>query len=1307
MPALLLHAREDAAIPFTAGRELAALMPDARFVPLLSKNHILLESDPAWPRFLHEVRQFLGVEPETAPRLPAPTLDPAAWDQLSAFFREALDLPPEGQADVLDRAARAHPPLRSELESLLAAHARTGLTDLSSAFGKVVGASLASFSAAPLQPGQLVSHYEILEKLGSGGMGVVYKARDTRLGRLVALKFLPLHLSLHEEIKQRFVHEARAASTLDHTNICTIFDIGESAGGQLFIAMACYEGQTLREKVAGGPLPLDEALGYALQMADGLERAHEAGIVHRDVKPANVMVTGRGRVKLLDFGIAKMAAVSLTKTGSTLGTAAYMSPEQARGGPVDHRTDVWSLGVVLYEMLTGTRPFRGEYEQAILYSVVHEEPEPVRAVRPEVPEALARVIERMLRKDPGARYQTMPQLRHALAPLRPAAGAPAPGRAQRGAAPAEGEGPAEEDSDTWLHDGEAPVHMVARAEELAFLHDRLAEARRGIRQIVFVTAEAGVGKTTLVDAFIRKTRRRAALRVGHGQCLEHRGVREAYMPVLEALGRLCRKADGPALVELLARQAPTWLVQMPGLVGPEELAALQQRVLGSTKERMLREMVEAVEALTARRPLILILEDLHWSDYSTVDLLSALARRQEPARLLVVGTYRPGDVRRSNHPLHAVAAELTGRGYAHTLALPYLSEAAVGDYLGARFPGTDLPARLAPLVHQRTDGNALFMGNVVEAWIAQGKLVLDGNAWSLHAALDELAVGVPENLRQLIEQKIQYLGEADQAILEAASVVGVEFDAASVSATVEASEDDVEARCDALVRQGQFLHGRGLAEWADGTVTTRYEFVHSLYQEVFYDRVPPGRRVRLHRQIGVRREIGFGADAPAHAAELALHFARGRDAERAVRYLQQAAEQAIRRSAHQEATELIQQALRVLEERPDFPGSARQELTLLLMLAPTLILCDGWASQEAENAFARARDLCHDLGDAARLVQVIQGLATLYEVRGDYQDAEALMVRHLHPEHHHAVHVESHELLACSTFHQGAFERSLAYAEGGMMLFDPKRHNAFSATFGDNPGISCSSWAAMDLWFLGYPDRAHEELQRSLRLARQPDHHYSLAHAQEQAAIFYQCRQEVEAAREWAEATVEVATRQGVAFRRAAGMIVRGWAIALREQAAHGVEQILEGLRLCDAIGARMDRPYHLGLLAEAYGALGCADDGLAALAEALAMVRRSRTFFYEAELHRLHGSLHLRAGAGPAEAAPHFWEALEVARRQTARVLELRAAAYLHRLGDGAGRDARPVLAAAFDWFTEGFETPDLVEARRLLEASGARNMA
>jgi len=263
--------------------------------------------------------------------------------------------------------------------------------------------------------GRTISHYRILEEVGRGGMGVVYKAEDTKLKRTVALKFLPQGSLRDSRAKERFILEAQAASALEHTNICTIHEIDETEDGRLFIVMAFYEGQTLKEKIEKGPLPIDEAVEIAVQIARGLARAHEQKIVHRDIKPANIFLTKEGVVKILDFGLAKLSNRSLLTTeGTTLGTAAYMSPEQATGKEADHRSDIWALGVVLYEMMTGRLPFRGEYEQAVVYAILNEDPPPPTALRTDVPLDLERIILKALAKNPDKRYQYVDEMANDL-----------------------------------------------------------------------------------------------------------------------------------------------------------------------------------------------------------------------------------------------------------------------------------------------------------------------------------------------------------------------------------------------------------------------------------------------------------------------------------------------------------------------------------------------------------------------------------------------------------------------------------------------------------------------------------------------------------------------------------------------------------------------------------------------------------------------------------------------------------------------------------------------------------------------------
>jgi serine/threonine-protein kinase len=259
--------------------------------------------------------------------------------------------------------------------------------------------------------GRTISHYKIIEKLGQGGMGVVYKAVDIHLERPVALKFLPSYFHSDTEEKQRFIAEAKAASKIDHLNICTIHEINETDDGQMYIAMAFYEGETLRDKIRQGALPQEEAMNIASQIARGLGMAHKAGIIHRDIKPANIIITSRGEVKIIDFGLAKFTGgMRLTKSGSTMGTAAYMSPEQVESEAIDERTDIWSLGVILYEMLSGQLPFKGDVEQAVIYAILTKEPLPLTEFQNSLSEQIQFIIDKTLAKSPSERYQSMDEL---------------------------------------------------------------------------------------------------------------------------------------------------------------------------------------------------------------------------------------------------------------------------------------------------------------------------------------------------------------------------------------------------------------------------------------------------------------------------------------------------------------------------------------------------------------------------------------------------------------------------------------------------------------------------------------------------------------------------------------------------------------------------------------------------------------------------------------------------------------------------------------------------------------------------------
>ena len=385
--------------------------------------------------------------------------------------------------------------------------------------------------------------------------------------------------------------------------------------------------------------------------------------------------------------------------------------------------------------------------------------------------------------------------------------------------------------------------------------------------------------------------------------------------MLDALGRLCREPRGERLIELLDQYAPTWLVQMPAFLSAAELETLHRKVSGATRERMLRELAEAVEVITRDSPLVLQLEDLHWSDYSTLEWLAFLGRRQEPARLLVLGTYRPVEVIVREHPLKTVKQELQIHGQCKELPLELLGETAVVEYLAMRFASPSPSQRegwaegfsheslrkLGRTIHQRTDGNPLFMVNIVDYLITQGVIVEVNGQWKLQRDLADMESGMPAGLQEMIVRQMERLSPLDQQVLEVASVAGAEFSVAAIVEGLETAVGEVEERCEALARREQFLRASGVSEWPDGTVAARYGFIHALYREVVYERVPAGRRIDLHREIGEREERAYGDRARDIAAELAVHFERGRDLRQAVGTWAHAGQQAVRRSAHEDA----------------------------------------------------------------------------------------------------------------------------------------------------------------------------------------------------------------------------------------------------------------------------------------------------------------------------------------------------------------------------------------------------------------------
>jgi predicted ATPase/DNA-binding winged helix-turn-helix (wHTH) protein len=847
---------------------------------------------------------------------------------------------------------------------------------------------------------------------------------------------------------------------------------------------------------------------------------------------------------------------------------------------------------------------------------------------------------------------------------------------------------------------------VGREAALTRLYAWLARARSGVRQVVFVTGEAGLGKTTLVEAFVAQLGSDSPLWIGRGQCVEHYGAGEPYLPVLEALGRLCRGSDGPEIVALLEQQAPTWLVQMPGLVHAADLEALQRRIAGATRDRMLRELAEALELLTARQPLLLVLEDLHWSDYSTLDLLAVLARRREPARLLLLGTYRLPDALQRGHPLHTVHHELQRHGQCMELPLPLLPEAAVAAYLATRFPDAHLPAGLAHLVHQRTEGNPLFMVTVVEDWVRRGWLVPADGGWTLRVALAALAGTVPESLRQMLEQQLERLSPIEQRVLEVGSVAGATFSAAAVAAGLGHEVVEVEEWCVGLARRQQWLEACGEQVWPDGTVAGNYRFTHALYQEVAYHRLTAARRVPLHCRIGEREEAGYGPQVRERAAALAMHFARGRDFPRAVRYLQYAGEHALQRSAHREALQHLTQGLALLATLPETPARAQQELDLQIALGQAWSATKSHGAPEVEQTYARARALCAQVGETPQIFPALWGLWRFYNAR-----LALLTVREIGEQLVQLAECQAdptHRMAAYAALGQtllgfGDYAAAWKYFEQGIALIDQTAQWTLVLRHGEAPGVRCLGVAANTLWCLGYPAQALQRSQEALALAQTLAHPYSQATAEFYAISLHYCCRETSAIQVHTDALLTLSTTQQFAQWAAHGTFWQGWILAVQGQGLVGMAQMHQGLAAIMATGQRVTRLRYLVLLAETAMHAGQGAEGLRLLAELRATLEESKEDTWLVEAHRIQGELLLRkAVPDEPQAEAYFQQALAIARRRQVKSWELRAAMSLSRLWQRQGKpdEARQLLAPIYGWFTEGFDTADLQDARALLEA-------
>lgn len=1175
---------------------------------------------------------------------------------------------------------------------------------------------------------QTISHYRILQKLGAGGMGEVYLAEDTKLERKIALKILPEQYTKDESRLHRFGMEAKTASALNHPNIITIYDVGEDPCGR-FIAMEYVEGRTLHAIINANFSP-ELLIPVGRQVAAALAVAHKAAILHRDIKPENIMLREDGYVKVLDFGLARLSPTEAdpksaadtsihTLPGIVVGTPAYMSPEQAKGQPLTSATDIFSLGAVFYELVTGQKPFRSPTAIGILHAIIYEQPLPPSHLNRDLLSSTELLILRMLDKNPALRptageilsaltvgTQTISLSSNILAmPFAP--------------------------SSTYRR-------TVGREQERERMRRTFQLASVGSGRMLCVSGEAGLGKTTLVEDFLAEIlRENSQCQIARGRSSERLAGAEAYLPFLEALESLLRGTSGEVVARVMKSLAPSWYIQLTSSQDSSIERAMTEAPTVS-QERMKRELVTFLQEISRDNPLILFFDDLHWAGTSTIDIVTYLAAKLAGMRVLMITTYRLSEMVLSRHPFLPLKLDMQGRGISQELQLEFLTREDVEHYLALEFPNHRFPEELAELIYAKTEGSPLFMADVTRYLRDKKVIGEDGGHWALVQSVPEIENDLPETVRSMIQRKIAQLSDEDRRLLVGASAQGYNFDSAVIAKAMVMDAAEVEERLQALDQTYGFIKYLKEEEFPDHTLTLKYRFVHVLYQNGLYASLTPSRRASLSASIAQAILGYYGKQSPAVASELALLFQAARDWSRASNYYLIAARNAARLFANQEAIALCRRGLEMTKKLPEGSEQAGQELRFQFTLGQSLMTVQGYAASDTLKTYLRAHELCEQLDDDKQLFRVQFGLSIVYVVRAEYDKARHFAEQCLDVAERiadAALLVQAHWALALSQQYLGDFINARDHLERSISFYDHKLHAAHVLLY----GILNRAHCGRVLLYMGYADSAQKYVQEALQVAEKSRHPIAICNVFTIAFSIELLHQNYDKVREMADTMLFYADEHVLPYYSGIGKIMRGWALAMQWQAESGIAEMRKGLAELRAAETEQQHANYLGLLAEALGRAGQTEEGLQVIEEALQTTEDTDERFSEAEVYRIKGELLLRNSIAQenrrpiaddktvymvqstiempltlkpelrlpvdesvrAKATTCFQNAIKISRKQSAKTFELRAAISLAQLWqlEGKQAEAKEILLLLLNQFTEGFETPDLKDARTLLD--------
>jgi class 3 adenylate cyclase/predicted ATPase len=837
--------------------------------------------------------------------------------------------------------------------------------------------------------------------------------------------------------------------------------------------------------------------------------------------------------------------------------------------------------------------------------------------------------------------------------------------------------------------------LIGREQEVGLLLERWAQVKAGHGHVVLLTGDAGIGKSRLVQMLKEHVAHELHMQ---WECRSSEYYQNtALFPITDLFQRLLRfqAEDTPdeklgklehvlsqyrlPLEESVPLFAPVFSVPMPeNHYPPLNLSPQRQR------QKRLETIVAVLLELAERQPVLFIVEDIHWTDPTTLELLNLLIDQAPTASMLILLTCRPHFQPAWHH-----------RSYITEITVNRLSPTQVAQIVTRMTDGKTFPAAVLQQITEKTDGVPLFVEELTKAVLEAGELQDVDGQYVMTGTLSSFTI--PATLQDSLMARLDRLISA-KGIAQLGAAIGRQFAYDLLQAVSQLDEATLQRELGRLV-EAEIVYQRGVPPQA------YYFFKHALIRDAAYESLLRGTRQHYHQQIAQVLEAQFPETAEAEPELLAHHYTEANLTEKGVHYWYTAGQKASERSAHVEAIAHLRQGLKLLETLPETPQRLQREVNMYIALGASLIATKSYAAPEVGETYTRARQLCQHLEDPYQLVPALRGLVHYYNVRAELQTAQALGEQLLSLAQHaqdSAMLVAASRAGGTTLFWMGAVASAQIHFAQGIALYDPTQHRTSAFLYGEDAGVICHSFAAWTLWYCGYAKQGMIRNDEALTLAQQRAHPLSLGFALSMAAMFHQCRREMRAAQERAEAAIILTQEQGFPYWMAVGSIMRGWTLAQQGQAQEGIEQINQGMMDYRATGAEIARPYWLALLAEAHGTMGQPEAGLTALAEALTVVDKTGERWYEAEIHRLKGALLLQQNSdNQAEAENCFQQAITIAQTQQAKSFELRTATSLARLWQQQGKrqEAHDLLAPVYGWFTEGFDTPDLKDAQTLLD--------